>query len=231
MQDKTTVGFTDHLFEGRNVRSSIDSNGKPVVIANDLCDALGVEWRHVRDRIPEWGKGGPVRAATLGGAQTLATLTREGAFWVTLRSDKPGAEPFQKWVCCELLPAIFDQGFYALAGKAALDQIQKLELRLRAAKLRAEADALEGQARGFTARVAVIPEGYAQVGDFLRQHDLVADRAVAAKMAQRLSGGRHLCYRPHPRKGPRKLWPISALEEAARAAGLLPALEGEKGGA
>lgn len=165
-------GLTSHQYEGRSVRSSFDSNGQQVVIATDLCDLFGLEWRHVRDRLPDWGKGGPVRTATLGGEQTVATLTLGGTYWVALRSDKPEAKPLQEWVCNDLLPTLQKQGVYRLASSATLRQIDRLKLRLEAAELRAKAQALDALARGDRARpeeggVTDRPEGWLSVPEFV----------------------------------------------------------------
>lgn len=44
----------------------------------------------------------------------MATLRESGLYWLILRSDKPLAEPFQRWVCEEVLPQIRKTGAYAV---------------------------------------------------------------------------------------------------------------------
>ena len=108
------IDLTSHNYEGRNVRTSISESGEPLFVGKDVCDILGInQYRNALTRVPEWAQGCVVRVNTLGGKQEMATLKEAGVFWLTLRSDKPNAEAFQRWVCEEVLPALRRQGHYA----------------------------------------------------------------------------------------------------------------------
>jgi hypothetical protein len=95
-------------------------------------------------------------------------------YWVALRSNKPNAEAFQRWVCTEVLPALRRDGFYQLATPGSRRQIDRLRLRLQAAELRARAQAIEALARGDNARpeeggVTDRPEGWLTIPEFVAE--------------------------------------------------------------
>lgn len=48
-----------------------------------------------------------------GGIQQLVYVNEKNLYKVIMRSDKPQAEPFQDWVCGEVLPSIRKHGAYA----------------------------------------------------------------------------------------------------------------------
>lgn len=52
---------------------------------------------------------------TKGGNQQLVYINEQNLYKVIMRSDKPQAEPFQDWVCGEVLPSIRKTGGYIAA--------------------------------------------------------------------------------------------------------------------
>lgn len=56
---------------------------------------------------------------TPGGAQNTTVINESGLYNVILRSDKPEAKPFRKWVTSEVLPSIRKTGGY-IAGQEQL---------------------------------------------------------------------------------------------------------------
>lgn len=94
----------------------VGTNEEPLFVSKDVCSVLGIsKYLDAIARVPDWAKGYPVRVDTLGGPQEMATLREAGLYWLILRSDKPLAEPFQRWVCEEVLPQIRKTGSYAPA--------------------------------------------------------------------------------------------------------------------
>ena len=51
---------------------------------------------------------------TLGGSQQTTIINESGLYNVILRSDKPKAKEFKRWVTHEVLPAIHKHGAYAV---------------------------------------------------------------------------------------------------------------------
>jgi anti-repressor protein len=100
----------DFAFEGAPMRVVIDGNGNPEFVAADVCAVLGIGAESTR-RIPDDEKGLRL-VQTLGGTQSMCTLTEPGLYRIVLRSDKPNAEPFRRWVIHDVLPQIRKTGSY-----------------------------------------------------------------------------------------------------------------------
>ena len=102
-------------FSGSEVRVVIDEiTGEPLWVAKDVCDALGYSnSRQALAKLDDDEKG--VRKIdTLGGDQEMAIVNESGLYTLILRSNKPEAKRFKKWVTSEVLPSIRKTGTYAL---------------------------------------------------------------------------------------------------------------------
>ena len=145
--NSTSIDLISHQFEGRAVRASLNGSGEPLFVAKDVCDVLGIEkHRDALARVPEWATCRPVRVDVRSGnsvvqTREMAALREAGVYWLTLRSNKPEAERFQRWVCEEVLPALRREGAYRVVPTSLRGQREKLRLRLHACELRAQAKA------------------------------------------------------------------------------------------
>jgi len=93
--------------------------GEPWFVAKDVCRILGLEnVAKALLRIPKCHRGvNPIH--TRGGVQQMSIVSEPGLYRLTLRSNKPQAEPFMEWVTAEVLPAIRKTGgAYLTAQKA-----------------------------------------------------------------------------------------------------------------
>ena len=97
--------------ENKPVRT-LNLNGEPWFVLRDVCEVLGLgNSRMVADRLDEDEKG-VSQIDTLGGVQNATIISESGLYNVILRSDKPEAKPFRKWVTAEVLPTIRRHGAY-----------------------------------------------------------------------------------------------------------------------
>lgn len=114
-------------YENNDVRT-VEMNGEPWFVLKDVCKALGIaKYRDVADRL-DADERAPVRVDTLGGAQEMTCINESGLYSVILRSDKPAAKPFRKWVTSEVLPSIRKNGGYI----ARQEQLSPEELMAKA---------------------------------------------------------------------------------------------------
>ena len=91
---------------------TVMKDGEPWFVLKDVCEVLGVvNDRNVSARLDEDEKG-VYQMDTLGGTQKMAIINEPGLYNVILRSDKPQAKPFRKWVTAEVLPSIRRTGGY-----------------------------------------------------------------------------------------------------------------------
>lgn len=95
-----------------NAVRTIEKDGEPWFVLKDVCDVLTLtNSRMIADRLDADEKG-VSQIDTLGGKQTMVIINESGLYNVILRSDKPEAKPFRKWITAEVLPAIRQTGAY-----------------------------------------------------------------------------------------------------------------------
>ena len=98
-------------YESHDVRT-IEKDGEPWWVLSDVCKVLELSSPHkIADRLDEDEKGRNL-IPTHGGNQEMTVINESGLYNVILRSDKPQAKPFRKWVTSEVLPSIRKHGAY-----------------------------------------------------------------------------------------------------------------------
>lgn len=100
-------------YNGNEVRTII-KNGSPWFVLKDVCDILEMDTKQIKkvaDRLDDDEKGRN-QITTHGGMQESWIINESGLYSVILRSDKPNAKPFRKWVTSEVLPTIRTTGQY-----------------------------------------------------------------------------------------------------------------------
>ena len=90
-------------------------NDQPLWIAKDVCDVLGIEYhRDAVARLDDDQKGRRVRLDGKRGEREMATINESGVYDLILRSNKPEARAFRKWVTSDLLPKLRKTGKYEM---------------------------------------------------------------------------------------------------------------------
>ena len=105
-------------FNSAAVRTVVVDND-PWFSAADVCAVLGV--KNHRDALQHLDddEKGVVSNDTPGGIQKISIINESGLYSLVLRSRKPEAKPFIKWVTKEVLPAIRKTGQYVAKQYAA----------------------------------------------------------------------------------------------------------------
>jgi len=119
-------------------------DGEPWFVAADVCAVLGII--NGRDALSSLDddERGVATTDTPGGPQQVSIVNESGLYSLILRSRKPEARAFKRWITREVIPSIRRTGSYAAAGYAIpQDYPSALEL---AAKVVRELEASE-QAR------------------------------------------------------------------------------------
>lgn len=97
------------------IRTAVTESGEPLFVAKDVCTLLGIrKYRDAMNRL-DTDERVSVRVDTLGGDQDVTAITESGLYNLMIRSDKPEAKPFRKWVTSEVLPALRKTGGYMVA--------------------------------------------------------------------------------------------------------------------
>ena len=91
----------------------IIKDGTPWWVLRDVCNALGLSnSRIVADRLDEDDVSQTYITDSLGRKQQTTVVNESGLYNVILRSDKPEAKKFKRWLTHEVLPSIRKHGAY-----------------------------------------------------------------------------------------------------------------------
>ena len=124
-------------YKSSQVRT-VEINNEPWFVLKDVCAVLDLGSAHkVSERLDEDERNQIPLTDSLGRKQETTIINESGLYNVILRSDKPEAKTFRKWVTSEVLPSIRKTGSYALpkdypAALRALADAEEQKLRLLA---------------------------------------------------------------------------------------------------
>lgn len=110
-------------------------NGEPWWVAKDVCDSLGLG--NSRDAISSLDDD---EKDTVGisdgnrGNPNTNLISESGLYSLIMRSNKPEAKKFRKWVTSEVLPTIRKTGKFSLSITPMPLAVEKLEQLLKDAK-------------------------------------------------------------------------------------------------
>lgn len=110
-------------YEGAEVRT-VQIDGEPWFVLADICRELEIS--HVKDtatRIDEDDLGQTEVIDRMGRSQKAWIINESGLYAVILRSDKPQAKPFRKWVTSVVLPSIRKTGSYSVQQPNAFENL------------------------------------------------------------------------------------------------------------
>lgn len=128
-------------YENNDVRT-VEMNGEPWFVLKDVCGVLGLSNHKVtaqrldRDEVSQ-----TYLTDSIGRKQETTVINESGLYSVILRSDKPEAKPFRKWVTSEVLPSIRKNGGYIAGQEQMTPEELMAKALLVANKTLAERDA------------------------------------------------------------------------------------------
>lgn len=128
-------------YENNDVRT-VEMNGEPWFVLKDVCGVLGLSNHKVtaqrldRDEVSQ-----TYLTDSIGRNQETTVINESGLYSVILRSDKPEAKPFRKWVTSEVLPSIRKNGGYIAGQEQMTPEELMAKALLVANKTLAERDA------------------------------------------------------------------------------------------
>lgn len=161
-------------------------NNEPMFCLIDICKALELSnSRIVADRLDEDER----RKLDLPRQGETWFVTESGLYAVILRSDKPNAKKFRKWITSEVLPSIRKTGSYTKPMTTA-EKIQLLaqgneELNERVDKVEDKVDRLENDAPLYGCEIDEIQKHVRRKGvDILggKQSEAYKDRSIRSSV-------------------------------------------------
>lgn len=104
-------------YEGKEIRT-IQRNGETWWVLKDVCGVLGLSnARMIADRLDEDDVSLAYVTDSMGRRQQTNIVNESGLYNVILRSDKPEAKKFKRWVTHDVLPQIRRHGAYITTSK------------------------------------------------------------------------------------------------------------------
>ena len=105
-------------YEGNEVRT-VMKDGEPWWVLADVCQVLGIQNnRNAARRLDDDEKNTVHLSDGIRGNPNMTIINESGLYKVILRSDKPGAKKFTRWVTQEVLPTLRKTGTYSMPGAA-----------------------------------------------------------------------------------------------------------------
>ena len=101
--------FKDERFGEIRTAGTVE---EPLFCLADVCRVLELQVTPTKNRLRKDGVSLIKVIDTLGREQEAIFISEQNLYKVIMRSDKPQAEPFQDWVCGEVLPSIRKTGGY-----------------------------------------------------------------------------------------------------------------------
>ena len=115
--------ITSWNYESSEIRT-IQKDGEPWFVLADVCEVLELSSPHkVADRLENDERNQIPVTDSLGRYQNTAIINESGLYTVILRSDKPQAKPFRKWVTSVVLPSIRKTGSYSVQQPNAFENL------------------------------------------------------------------------------------------------------------
>lgn len=121
----TVIPFS---FETSEVRAISDEQGESWFVAADVAAVLGYRNAPDMTRMLDDDEKGTQIVRTLGGDQELTIISESGLYACILKSRRPEAKAFRKWVTGEVLPALRKTGRYAVPNEATISPAQQRQL-------------------------------------------------------------------------------------------------------
>lgn len=101
-------------YKSSEVRT-VELNGEPWFALKDVCAVLGISnHKMTAQRLDADEVSLTDLTDSMGRQQETTVINESGLYNVILRSDKPEAKPFRKWVTSEVLPSIRKTGSYTV---------------------------------------------------------------------------------------------------------------------
>lgn len=100
-------------YEESKLVRTMNVSGEPWFVLKDVCDVLGLSTpARVAERLDSDEVSQAHLIDSMGRSQEMTIISESSLYNVILRSDKPEAKPFRKWVTSVVLPSIRKNGGY-----------------------------------------------------------------------------------------------------------------------
>ena len=146
-----------------------DENGEPLFVAKDVCAILDLGNPRSSVALLDDDEKGVHSVDTPGGKQQMTTVTEPGFYKLVMRSRKPEAKAFQRWVTHEVLPALRRDGGYMVARDETPEQTMARAVLLAQATIDRQRDRIaELEPKALFADAVAASDGTCLVGELAK---------------------------------------------------------------
>lgn len=215
--ETTITIFTNPTFGEIRTAGTAD---EPMFCLADVCKVLELQVTPTKNRLNEDGVNSIKVIDNLGRTQLATFISEQNLYKVIMRSDKPQAEPFQDWVCGEVLPTIRKTGGYIATNARMTDEeIMATALRIGEATIRKRDERirqLEAEAKQKDVLISDMRKGNDYLNTILQSNGTVTttqiaqhygmsamalNRKLAEMRVQHKVNGQWILYATHQAKG------------------------------
>lgn len=158
------------------IRAMRGEDGEPMFVAKDICAILDLGNPRSSIALLDDDEKGVHSVDTPGGRQQMTTVTEPGFYKLVMRSRKPEAKAFQRWVTHEVLPALRRDGGYMVARDETPEQTMARAVLLAQATIdRQKSRIAELEPKALFADAVAASDGTCLVGELakmMRQNGL-----------------------------------------------------------
>jgi prophage antirepressor-like protein len=118
--EKMNEVLTPEVFQFSATKQEVRSllvNNEPWMVAKDVCDILGLSDTNMAIKSLDEDEKLTRKIYGSGQSRKMWLVNESGLYALILRSNKPEAKTFRKWVTSEVLPAIRKKGYYGTQKK------------------------------------------------------------------------------------------------------------------
>lgn len=146
-----------------------DDQGEPWFVAKDVCNALDLGRQQDSTRYLDSDEKGECLVDTASGKQRMVTVNEPGLYSLIMRSRKPEAKAFQRWVTHEVLPAIRKDGGYMVARDETPEETMARALLIAQSTIeRQTAQIAELKPKALFADAAAASDGTCLIGELAK---------------------------------------------------------------
>jgi anti-repressor protein len=121
-------------YESKEVRVIKDNEGNPWWIASDVCEIIGLSNTTEALRNLDDDEKSTLRISEGGPERNI--INEPGLYLLIIRSNKPEAKKFKRWITHEVLPSIRKKGRYEVGTLSEIDLIIKSAQALKKIELK-----------------------------------------------------------------------------------------------
>ena len=207
------------------IRTVINENGEPMFCLVDVCAALELTPKGVKQRLGDEVISNYPIIDTLGREQQALFVNEDGLYDTVLESRKPKAREFRKWVTSEVLPSIRKTGQYATKPLTPAQQLlanAQMLVEIEQRQMAQERRQIEVENKVALIEDRIRDNGYMAVAGFANVYKVKLSDTMKKKLGKLASSWcRRMGVLPekikHERWGFVNTYPMQALREVFKA--------------